>query len=146
VSFFYIPCNCFRGKSQERNGRLSTWIRGSLEGVSSKQLNSKGGGSECRWLKSTYWRIRIYVKSMKYKDLAEKYEVSVNNIKSWKQRHGWQRKKGAPAKKSVHTKKVGAPLGNKNALGNKGGAPHRNQNAVTHGFSLNSYLKTRSLS
>lgn len=71
---------------------------------------------------------------MKYKDLAEKYGVSVNTIKSWKQRHGWQRKKGAPSKKSVHTKKVGAPLGNKNALGNKGGAPQKNQNAVTHGF------------
>ncbi|MED4649328.1 phage terminase small subunit [Bacillus inaquosorum] len=75
-----------------------------------------------------------YVKGMKYKDLAEKYGVSVNTIKSWKQRHGWERKKGAPTEKSVHTKKAGAPPGNKNALGNTGGAPQRNQNAVTHGF------------
>ncbi|MGF9971135.1 phage terminase small subunit [Bacillus subtilis] len=74
-----------------------------------------------------------YVKGMKYKDLAEKYGVSVNTIKSWKQRHGWERKKGAPIEKSVHTKKGGQP-GNKNALGNNGGAPQRNQNAVTHGF------------
>ncbi|MEC0284933.1 phage terminase small subunit [Bacillus subtilis] len=75
-----------------------------------------------------------YVKGMKYKDLAEKYGVSVNTIKSWKQRHGWERKKGAPISKSVHTKKGGQP-GNKNALGNKGGAaPAGNQNAVTHGF------------
>nr|WGD63124.1 phage terminase small subunit [Bacillus subtilis]WGD76312.1 phage terminase small subunit [Bacillus subtilis] len=75
-----------------------------------------------------------YVKGMKYKDLAEKYEVSVNTIKSWKQRHGWERKKGAPSEKSVHTKKGGQP-GNKNAIGNKGGAaPAGNQNAVTHGF------------
>ncbi|MED3441969.1 hypothetical protein ETL58_03580 [Bacillus subtilis] len=74
-----------------------------------------------------------YVKGMKYKDLAEKYGVSVNTIKSWKQRHGWERKKGAPSEKSVHTKKGGQP-GNKNALGNNGGAPQRNQNAVTHGF------------
>ncbi|MCY7988568.1 phage terminase small subunit [Bacillus spizizenii] len=74
-----------------------------------------------------------YVKGMKYKDLAEKYEVSVNTIKSWKQRHGWERKKGAPSEKSVHTKKGGQP-GNKNALGNNGGAPQKNQNAVTHGF------------
>lgn len=70
---------------------------------------------------------------MKYKDLAEKYGVSVNTIKSWKQRHGWERKKGAPIEKSVHTKKGGQP-GNKNALGNNGGAPQKNQNAVTHGF------------
>ncbi|WP_413158545.1 phage terminase small subunit [Bacillus subtilis] len=75
-----------------------------------------------------------YVKGMKYKDLAEKYGVSVNTIKSWKQRHGWERKKGAPISKSMHTKKGGQP-GNKNALGNKGGAaPAGNQNAVTHGF------------
>lgn len=75
-----------------------------------------------------------YVKGMKYKDLAEKYGVSVNTIKSWKQRHGWERKKGAPSEKSVHTKKGGQP-GNKNAIGNKGGAaPAGNQNAVTHGL------------
>ncbi|MCY8164717.1 phage terminase small subunit [Bacillus inaquosorum] len=75
-----------------------------------------------------------YVKGMKYKDLAEKYGVSVNTIKSWKQRHGWERKKGASISKSVHTKKGGQP-GNKNAIGNKGGAaPTGNQNAVTHGF------------
>ncbi|MER2458122.1 phage terminase small subunit [Bacillus subtilis] len=74
-----------------------------------------------------------YVKGMKYKDLAEKYGVSVNTIKSWKLRHGWERKKGAPIEKSVHTKKGGQP-GNKNALGNNGGAPQKNQNAVTHGF------------
>ncbi|MCE0742246.1 phage terminase small subunit [Bacillus sp. G16] len=86
-----------------------------------------------------------YVKGMKYKDLAERYGVSVNTIKSWKQRHGWQRKKGAPPKKSVHTKKVGAPLGNKNALGNKGGAPQRNQNAMTHGF-FSKFLPEETLS
>ena len=86
-----------------------------------------------------------YVKGMKYKELAEKYGVSINTIKSWKQRHGWQRKKGAPAKKSVHTKKVGAPLGNKNALGNKGGAPKGNQNAVTHGF-FSKFLPEETLS
>lgn len=75
-----------------------------------------------------------YVKGMKYKDLADKYGVSINTIKSWKKRHGWERKKGAPKRKSVHTKKGGQP-GNVNALGNSGGAaPIRNQNAKTHGF------------
>ena len=75
-----------------------------------------------------------YVKGMKYKDLAKKYGVSINTIKSWKKRHGWERKKGAPKEKRVHTKKGGQP-GNVNALGNSGGAaPIRNQNAKTHGF------------
>ncbi|AXC53663.1 MULTISPECIES: phage terminase small subunit [Bacillus] len=86
-----------------------------------------------------------YIEGMKYKDLADKYGVSVNTIKSWKQRHGWQRKKGASLKKGVHIKKVGAPFGNKNALGNKGGAPQRNQNAVTHGL-FSKFLPEETLS
>lgn len=76
-----------------------------------------------------------YVKGMKYKDIAEKYEVSLNTVKSWKKRYGWNRNRGAPSEKGVHTKKRGAPKGNINAKGNKGGsAPKGNQNAVTHGF------------
>ena len=43
-----------------------------------------------------------YLFGMKYKDIASKYEVSINTVKSWKSRHGWQR--GTPVKKSVHTK------------------------------------------
>lgn len=40
-----------------------------------------------------------YVSGMKYKDIAEKYNVSINTVKSWKRRLNWQRetnpKKGA---------------------------------------------------
>jgi uncharacterized protein YjcR len=76
-----------------------------------------------------------YVKGMKYKDIAEKYQVSLNTVKSWKKRYGWKREKGAPKEKGVHTKKRGAPKGNINAKGNRGGAaPKGNSNAVTHGF------------
>ena len=75
-----------------------------------------------------------YVKGLKYKEIAEKYGVSINTVKSWKQRHGWNRNKGAPSEKGAHTKKRGAPKGNINAKGNDGGAPSRNQNASTHGF------------
>lgn len=43
---------------------------------------------------------------MKYKEIAEKYETSVNTVKSWKQRYNWVREKrnSRDAKKSVHTK------------------------------------------
>ncbi|WP_433958777.1 phage terminase small subunit [Cytobacillus horneckiae] len=75
-----------------------------------------------------------YVKGMKYKDIAEKYDVSINTVKSWKKRYEWNRDRGAPKEKSVHTKKRGAPNGNINAKGNNGGAPKANQNALTHGF------------
>ncbi|WP_323052252.1 terminase gpP N-terminus-related DNA-binding protein [Pediococcus acidilactici] len=48
-----------------------------------------------------------YLSGMKYKDIASKYDVSINTVKSWKNRYGWQRgsKKGAsPPEKRVHTK------------------------------------------
>ncbi|AHC18885.1 phage terminase small subunit [Paenibacillus polymyxa] len=86
-----------------------------------------------------------YQRGMKYKDIAEKYDVSINTVKSWKQRHGWKRQKGAPSEKGVHTKKPGAPVGNRNAVGNKGGAPPAgNSNAVTHGL-FQKYLPAETL-
>lgn len=86
-----------------------------------------------------------YKRGMKYKDIAEKYSVSLNTVKSWKQRYGWERKKGAHKEKGMHTNKGGAPPGNKNAVGNSGGsAPARNSNAMTHGF-FQKYLPAESL-
>lgn len=41
-----------------------------------------------------------YIAGMKYKDIAEKYSVSINTVKSWKVRYNWSK-----GKKSVHTKK-----------------------------------------
>lgn len=77
-----------------------------------------------------------YLKGMKYKVLAEKYGVTLNTIKSWKQRYKWDRKGvHTNTEKGAH-KKRGAPLGSRNALGNKGGrgGPTGNGNAVKHGF------------
>lgn len=86
-----------------------------------------------------------YVKGMKYKEIAEKYGVSINTVKSWKTRHNWDRKKGAHKEKSVHTKKQGAPKGNINAKGNQGGgAPSKNKNAEKHGF-FSKYLPEETL-
>ncbi|MCS3600135.1 phage terminase small subunit [Bacillus toyonensis] len=90
-----------------------------------------------------------YMQGMKYKELAEKYEVSVNTVKSWKTRYKWDRKSVHTNNEKVRTqKKTGAPINNKNAVGNPGnknpkwgnknavghGAPLQNDNAVTHGF------------
>lgn len=87
-----------------------------------------------------------YLQGMKYKEIAEKYGVSLNTVKSWKQRHGWERKKGAHKPKRVHTNKGGAPKGNKNAVGNRGGpgGPPGNDKAVTHGF-FRKFLPAESL-
>ncbi|EAG8435657.1 TerS [Listeria monocytogenes] len=77
-----------------------------------------------------------YNVGMKYKDIAKKYDVSLNTVKSWKKRYGWYRDRGAPELKGVHTKeRGGASNGNKHAVGNKGGAaPKNNQNALKHGL------------
>lgn len=42
-----------------------------------------------------------YLSGMKYKDIADKYDVSINTVKSWKQRNEWER---GPNKKVVHPK------------------------------------------
>jgi uncharacterized protein YjcR len=75
-----------------------------------------------------------YLAGMKYREIAEKYDVTINTVKSWKRRHGWNRDAGAPSADGVHQKRPGAPPGNKNAVGNNGGAPKGNQNAATHGL------------
>lgn len=45
-----------------------------------------------------------YNAGMKYKDIADKYNVALSTVKSWKQRYGWSRNKDAPPKKSTRTK------------------------------------------
>lgn len=89
-----------------------------------------------------------YLAGMKYKDIAEKYNVSLNTVKSWKTRNGWNRKEGAPDKKvrtqkekGAHKKKGGQP-GNKNAAGH--GAPPENKNAEKHGF-FSKWLPTETM-
>lgn len=67
-----------------------------------------------------------YMAGMKYKDIAEKYDTTINTVKSWKKRYGWNRKEGAPQKgkvctqnKKVHTEeKVQIDDGTKATLQN----------------------------
>ena len=50
-----------------------------------------------------------YVSGMKYKDIAAKYEVSINTVKSWKKRYAWSRnKKTDCTKKGCTQNKKGA--------------------------------------
>lgn len=47
-----------------------------------------------------------YMLGMKYKDIAAKYDVSINTVKSWKSRYKWQR--GVHTKNAHTNKKKGA--------------------------------------
>lgn len=89
-----------------------------------------------------------YKQGVKYKNIAEKYSVSVNTVKSWAARY-WKKDKVATKqrKKSQSQKKLqpkprGAPLGNKNAVGNHGGAPLGNKNHLIHGAYSSVYWDT----
>ncbi len=46
-----------------------------------------------------------YMAGMKYKDIAEKYGTTINTVKSWKKRYGWNRGEGAHKSKKVCTQK-----------------------------------------
>lgn len=87
----------------------------------------------------------LFKKGLKYKEIAEKLGVPESTVKSWATRY-WKKGKVASEKVASKKKKVatedatsttpkprGAPKGNANGVGNKGGAPPGNQNAVTHG-------------
>lgn len=52
---------------------------------------------------------RDYVSGMKYKEIAEKYEVSLNTVKSWQKRYKWKR--NCTPNKGCNKKSV-QPLGN----------------------------------
>lgn len=72
-----------------------------------------------------------YLAGLKYKEIAEKYNVSLSTVKSWKTRH-WKDTKSTHTKNGkvrVPKKKIGAPFGNKNATG-----PPGNKNARKHGL------------
>ena len=74
-----------------------------------------------------------YLNGMKYKEIAEKYGVTmINTVKSWKTRYKWSK----DGKKSVHTKTGRcaheSQVGNQNAAGH--GAPEGNKNAEKYGF------------
>lgn len=82
---------------------------------------------------------------MKYKDIADKYGVSLNTVKSWKVRHKWDKKGMHTKSEKVCTqkKKHGGQPGNKNAVGH--GAPKRNKNAEKFGF-FSKYLPEETVS
>lgn len=79
-----------------------------------------------------------YKKGMKYKDIAEKYDVSINTVKSWKTRK-WGKEKSVHTKnKSVHTKRNATTSDDKPKTGYRSNPKNqftkRNTVSVKHGF------------
>ena len=72
-----------------------------------------------------------YELGMKYKDIATKYGVSINTVRSWKTRYKWQRNKSKKdvhiIRKDVHTK---TPTGAAIAQLNESGLPDKQKEFV----------------
>lgn len=76
-----------------------------------------------------------YMNKVKHKDICDRYDLSMNTLKSWIKRNDWADERKRILEKGAPENKRGAPLNNKNAVGNKGGsAPLNNKNAEKHGF------------
>jgi uncharacterized protein YjcR len=70
---------------------------------------------------------------LKLKDLAAELGLGETQIRKWKSQDKWDDSLNGNVtneKKGNVTKRIGAPLGNKNAVGNKGGAPKGSKNAL----------------
>lgn len=92
-----------------------------------------------------------YMGGMKYKDIAEKYGTTINTVKSWKKRYGWNREEGAHKSKKVCTQKgkgahkMAAPIddGTKETLQNYGLTPEQQMFCIYYSRTFNatqSYL------
>lgn len=86
-----------------------------------------------------------YQGGMKYKEIAEKYGVSLSAVKSWASRY-WKKEGCNPKPKKVATRdkvatRRGGQPGNKNAAGHGGTGPPGNKNAVKHGAYETIYLE-----
>lgn len=74
----------------------------------------------------------LFLKGKKMIEISELMGIPEGTIRSWKNRYKWDCNV-AKGKRNVAKRKGGQP-GNKNAVGNSGGAaPERNKNAVTTG-------------
>lgn len=93
-----------------------------------------------------------YMAGMKYKDIAEKYGTTINTVKSWKKRYGWDRKEGAhKGGKGCTQRKEGAHLpqrqiedGTKETLQNGDLTPEQQMFCIYYSRTFNatqSYLK-----
>ena len=73
----------------------------------------------------------LYLKGMKLVEIASQLNLPEGTVRRWKSTHKWDNERSDKNNERSHRK--GPPIGNKNALGNDGGAPKENKNAVKTG-------------
>ena len=79
----------------------------------------------------------LFLSGKKLIEIAQLLGVPEGTVRSWKNRYKWDGSDNATLQKQKRNvaKRRGAPPGNKNAVGNRGGAaPLKNKNAEKYGF------------
>ena len=85
----------------------------------------------------------MYLNGLKLVEIASQLNLPEGTVRRWKSTHKWESERSD--KKSERSHKKGPPKGNKNAVGNKGGAaPENNKNAEKHGL-FSKYLPPETL-
>lgn len=75
----------------------------------------------------------LYKQGMKLVEIANQLNLPEGTVRRWKSTHKWDSERSEKKSERSNRKKGGQP-GNKNAVGNDGGAPEGNKNAEKHGF------------
>jgi len=73
----------------------------------------------------------LYLKGLKLVEIASLLNLPEGTVRRWKSTHKWDNERSDKNSERSHRK--GPPIGNKNAVGNDGGAPKENKNAVKTG-------------
>jgi uncharacterized protein YjcR len=76
----------------------------------------------------------LYKQGLKLIEIANQLGVPEGTVRCWKNRYKWDNATLQKDNRNVAKRKRGGQPGNKNAVGNNGGAPERNKNAEKHGF------------
>jgi uncharacterized protein YjcR len=76
---------------------------------------------------------KLYQQGLKLIEIASQLSVPEGTVRSWKNRYDWDNATLQKKKRNVAKHRGGQP-GNKNALGNDGGAPEGNKNSEKYGF------------
>ena len=73
------------------------------------------------------------LQGQKLVEIASQLNLPEGTVRRWKCTHKWDSERSGKKSERSHRKKGGQP-GNKNAVGNDGGAPEQNKNAEKYGF------------
>lgn len=75
----------------------------------------------------------LFRQGYKLIEISKELDIPDGTVRRWKKTYNWDSERSDKNSERSLKKKGGQP-GNKNSVGNKGGAPEKNKNAEKHGF------------